>query len=182
MKIVSSSRRQIAMAVMLALAVVGAAMRYTADNPSLTRDVGTLLLVLWLPAVGNLVAFVIRKLPRRAPPPAGFPQGQAFAAQLRAEIRRIDASPVADPPLDALQRDCMVVVGTEGFRARTATPLSQLLAQGANQGAELQFLRPDLAVPRLPPGTAFTLLAGTALVGAGRVLGPTHPDTNSAVP
>ncbi len=181
MKIVSSSRRQIVMAVLLTLAAVGAAMRYTADNPSLTRDIGTLMLVLWLPAVGNLVAFVIRKFPRRALPAAGFQQGQAFAPELRAEIRRIDATPAAAGTPDALQRDCTVVLGTEGFRARTATPLSELPADGSAQAADLQFLRPDLAVPRLPPGTAFTLLAGTALVGTGRVLGPTQPDTNSAV-
>lgn len=62
MKTVTSSRRQIVMVVLLVLAVIGAAIRYWAPNPSAARDVGTLLLVLWLPAVGNLVAFAIGKM------------------------------------------------------------------------------------------------------------------------
>ncbi len=53
------------MATLLGLAIVGAAMRYWAPNPSATRDIGTLLLVLWLPAVGNLVSFVVREWHRR---------------------------------------------------------------------------------------------------------------------
>ena len=61
MKYVTSARRQIIMATLLGLAIIGAAMRYWAPNPSTTRDIGTLMLVLWLPAVGNLVAFVVRE-------------------------------------------------------------------------------------------------------------------------
>ena len=61
------------MAVLLFLAVIGAAIRHWADNPSLLRDIGTLMLVLWLPAVGNLVAFVIRRVPwRRVREPRAF--------------------------------------------------------------------------------------------------------------
>eukprot|EP01034_Spumella_vulgaris_P006289 gene6289-8010_t len=49
---VSSSSRRVAMAVLLGLAVLGGVIRYTATNPSTLRDVGTLLLVLWVPAIG----------------------------------------------------------------------------------------------------------------------------------
>ena len=65
MKYVTSSRRQIVMATLLGLAIVGAAMRYWAPNPSVTRDIGTLLMVMWLPAIGNLVAFAVRQLHKR---------------------------------------------------------------------------------------------------------------------
>jgi TRAP-type C4-dicarboxylate transport system permease small subunit len=65
MKYVTSYRRQIVMATMLGLALVGGAMRYWAPNPSVTRDIGTLMLVLWLPAVGNLVSFVVRQFHKR---------------------------------------------------------------------------------------------------------------------
>jgi hypothetical protein len=65
MKYVTSARRQIIMATLLGLAIVGAAMRYWAPNPSATRDIGTLMLVLWLPAVGNLVSFVVREWHKR---------------------------------------------------------------------------------------------------------------------
>ena len=65
MKYVTSSRRQIVMATLLVLAIVGGAMRYWAPNPSTARDIGTLLLVMWLPAVGNLVSFVVRQFHKR---------------------------------------------------------------------------------------------------------------------
>ena len=65
MKYVTSSRRQIVMATLLGLAIVGGAMRYWAPNPSTARDIGTLLLVMWLPAVGNLISFVVREWHRR---------------------------------------------------------------------------------------------------------------------
>ena len=65
MKYVTSSRRQIVMATLLGLAIVGAAMRYWAPNPSTARDIGTLLLVMWLPAVGNIISFVVRQFHKR---------------------------------------------------------------------------------------------------------------------
>lgn len=65
MKYVTSSRRQIVMVTLLGLAIVGAAMRYWAPNPSTARDIGTLLMVMWLPAVGNIISFVVRRFRQR---------------------------------------------------------------------------------------------------------------------
>lgn len=166
MKVVSSSRRQIVMAVLLGLAAVGAAMRHYAENPSLTRDIGTLLLVLWLPAVGNLVAFVVRQAAARVRPPRAFDDAKPFLAQLLADITPLEEHAIAGE-LAGRQRDCTVIVGTEGFRARTALPLARALRPGGP--VELEFLRPSLALARLSPGTAFHLLAGTAVVASGRV-------------
>jgi hypothetical protein len=169
MKYVSSSRRQLVMAVLLGLAVIGAAMRYAAPNPSLARDIGTLLLVLWLPAVGNLVGFVVRKIPARPKPATGFAQGQPFTAHVSVQITptTLDAG---SAPLDQGERQCTVVIGSEGFRARTAPPLAQALASG--DAVELELLRPALALQHLTPGTAFRMLAGSQVVASGRVLGP----------
>ena len=71
---VTSAGRRLAMAVLLLLAIAGAVIRATAPDPSTLRDIGTLLLVLWMPAVGNLVAYLVRKIPRRRwPAGAGRP-------------------------------------------------------------------------------------------------------------
>ncbi len=151
------------MAVLLGLAGVGAAMRHWADNPSIARDVGTLLLVLWLPAVGNLVGFAFRLVAARMRPATAFDDAKPFLPQLRADI-----TPVAGAAHSALrQRNCTVVVGTEAFRARTAFPFGQALQPGGL--LELEFLRPALALARLSPGTAFHLLVGNAVVASGRV-------------
>lgn len=158
------------MAVLLSLAAVGGAIRHWADNPSLLRDIGTLMLVLWLPAVGNLVAFVIRNIQQRASRPTGFAAGSAFLPHLRAEL-----TPTARDtaqPLAALEQRCTLVLGQAGFTARAASPLAQWLAAGTPQTLELELLRPALALPQLAPGTAFDLLAGGSVVGHGRVCAP----------
>lgn len=157
------------MAVLLSLAVIGGAIRHWADNPSLLRDIGTLMLVLWLPAVGNLVAFVIRRIPRRAARPAGFSVGSVFSPHLRAELTPIALE--AAQPLPPLERGCTLLLGQAGFTARLGSPLSQWLAAGRPQTVELELLRPALALPQLVPGTAFDLLVGSSIVGRGRVSG-----------
>jgi hypothetical protein len=166
MKHVTSSRRQIVMAALIALALVGAAMRYWAADPSVARQIGTLLLVLWLPAVGNLVAFVIRTLPARARRPTGFGAARAFTPQLIVRISPLEAG--ASPAQD--EGGFTLVVGSEGFTARTAVPLSQVLAgTGTPPEVLLELLRPKLALPRLPPGTRFHLLVGQVAVAEGTV-------------
>jgi hypothetical protein len=169
-KVVNSSRRQIVMAVLLLLAVIGGVMRHFADNPSLQRDIGTLMLVLWLPAVGNLVAFVIHRIPRRSGRPAGFAADSVFSAHVRAELT--PAPGMSAQPLPPLQQQCTLVLGQVGFTARLASPLSPWLSAGAPQTMELELLRPALALPQLAPGTAFELLVGSSIVGRGQVCRP----------
>ena len=164
MKIVTSSRRQIVMAVLLSLAVLGAAMRHWADNPSVARDVGTLLLVMWLPAVGNLVGFVIRKFPRRGARDEGFAAG--FTTHLTAEVTPIAA---AMRGLDPAERRCTMLLGSEGFTVRSALPLSHWLTAGGAQTLDFELLRPAAGAGRLAPGTTFHVLAGTVAVASGRV-------------
>lgn len=171
MKVVSSSRRQIVMAVLLGLASVGAAMRHWADNPSLLRDIGTLLLVLWLPAVGNLVAFVVARLPRRAPRAPDFAAASPFIAHLRAELTPLPLPGAGLPALDPAEQRCTLIVGEQGFTARLALPLSQWLSAGTTQALELEFLRPSVALRRLPADTVFHVAAGTAVIGKGRITG-----------
>src|SRR6478609_1073460 len=96
---VTSSRRRLAMAVLLLLAASGGVIRKFAPDPSVLRDVGTLLLVLWLPAIGNLIAYFVSKIPRKAPPRTEFDAGAAFSPHLHAEV---EAAGVPAQVLDAL--------------------------------------------------------------------------------
>ena len=160
------------MATLLALAAVGAAMRYFASNPSLARDIGTLLLVLWLPAVGNLVAFTVRQWHLRVRRRTDFDAEQAFSPQLVVRLVPLGAQELPGAPD---QRRCTIAIGSEGFTARTAAPLAQLLADGRSPGnaprdVPLELLRPALALPRLAAGTPFQLLAGNVAVAHGTVL------------
>jgi hypothetical protein len=89
----------------------------------------------------------------------------------RRQIAEIAGKAAAgDPRLAPAERNCTVVIGAEGFSARTARPLSEGLATAGPAVVELEFLRPALALPRLPPGTPFQVLVGGARVASGRVL------------
>ena len=164
----TSSRRQIIVFVLLILALAGAAIRQWADNPSITRDIGTLLLVLWLPIIGNVVAYVIMRVQsaRRARRTTGFAPDAAFAAHLLVEVLPLAPAPV----LSKVERNCTLVLGQEGFTARSTAPLAQWLAAGEARTVELQLLRPELGLPRMPVGASFSILAGQFAAARGRVL------------
>lgn len=162
----TSSRRQLIVFVLLGLAVLGAAMRQWADDPSVTRDLGTLLLVLWLPVIGNVVAFVIRRLRTPGPRPA-FEDGAVFTGQLWVELTPLAG---AVPGLSPHEHGCTLAIGAEGFTGRLPLPLAQWLAAGVPQALPLQFGRPELALPRFPADTVFRVMWGPAVVGTGRVL------------
>lgn len=168
MKYVTSSRRQIVMATLLGLAAVGAAMRHFAPNPSLVRDIGTLLLVLWLPAVGNLVAYGVRQWHLHTRRPTDFNAAQSFSPQL---VVRVTSVRQQCPAMAAHPRRCTIAIGNEGFTARAEVPIAPLLVDsGLPLELPLELLRPGLALRRLPAGTRFELMAGHVSVADGTVL------------
>ena len=81
-----SSRREIITAILLLFAVGGGLLRWLAPQPSLARDMGSLLLllvlvlvlVLWVPIIGNIIAWVVAQAhkPKNAPP--GFAPDSPF--------------------------------------------------------------------------------------------------------
>ena len=168
--IVTSSRRRIAMAVMLLLAASGGVIRYFAPDPSVLRDVGTLLLVLWLPAVGNLIAWLVGKVPRKPPPRTDFEAGAAFAPQLQAQVEAAAMPAEVMDSLDPQERKCTILVGRQGFTARLAEPLKQTFAKLEEQTLGVELLNPDLALARLKEGTDFHVLAGAMGIARGRVV------------
>lgn len=167
--IVNSTGRRLAMAFLLALAVAGAVIRVMADNPSTLRDIGSLLLVLWVPAVGQLIGWLRGKMPAPKPPPTGFPDGQPFTAQLKVEL-----TPLPPPgllqALDPATPLFTVLFGRQGFTARSANPVPQWLSATSPQTLELEFLTPELALQRLRPQTPFHVLVGPVGVAKGVVL------------
>ncbi|HSV55459.1 MAG TPA: hypothetical protein VLJ57_25280 [Burkholderiaceae bacterium] len=168
----TSPRRKFVVVVLLCLAVAGGAIRYWADNPSLLHDLGTLMLVLWLPVIGNVVGYIGNKLPRPAPPPLAFAHGLPFAAHVVVEFTPLASHQAQSLPVpqDPEQHLFTLVVGREGFRARSPqAPASYLGAQEV-QSLELEFLRPTQAVHRFPVGTPFRMLWGSSAVGKGTVL------------
>jgi hypothetical protein len=167
---VTSSGRRVVMAALLALAVAGGVIRYFAPNPSTLHDVGTLLLVLWLPAVGNLIAWLVGKVPRKPPPRTDFEAGAAFAPQVQAHVEAAAMPAEVMDSLDPDERKCTILVGRQGFTARLAEPLKQTFAKAGEQTVGVELLNPDMALSRLREGTDFHLLAGAMGIARGRVV------------
>lgn len=162
----TTSARRLVVHVLLALALAGAAIRLLAPNPSLLRDIGSLLLVLWLPVIGNVVAFFVRKIPMPAPKLA-FDAASPFTAQLRIAFTPVDPQPARPPPPEGQPELLTLVIGREGFNARAASDVASTLS--AAQEMELEFLYPARALPRFPAGTPFLVLVGSVAVGRGTV-------------
>lgn len=160
------------MALLLLLAVAGGVIRHFAENPSTLRDIGTLMLVLWLPAVGNLIGYLIRKIPRRAPQANDFAPGSVFTPHLEVRLQALDATRELLDAIAPGERRCIVLVGTHAFRARLSVPLEEMIATPGDKMLALELLRPALGLAALPPGSEFHLLAGNTAVAKGQVPGP----------
>ncbi|MBW0171165.1 MAG: hypothetical protein KXJ61_13175 [Hydrogenophaga sp.] len=179
-----SSRRQLATVVMLVLALVGGLVRWLAPQPSVARDLGSLLMVLWLPIVGNIIGWLIQraKAPRHVL--QGFAADAAFEPSARIELTLLAAdTPRESRPIRAGYFDGALVVGSEGFTTRLAVPVDGEPVPEVPCVLAVQFLRPALALARLAPGERFTLLAGRRVLGTGHVL-PAAPadDPRTALP
>ena len=167
----TSSRRQIITAVLLLLALGGGLVRWLAPQPSLARDIGSLLLVLWLPIIGNIIAWLVGRVraPKAAPP--GFAPGSPFLPTARVTLTLLAADvPAQSRPIRAGLFPCMVAVGHEALTARLQVPPDAEPVPEVAQDLALELLRPELALPKLPTGTEFMLLSGRSLLGRGRVL------------
>ncbi|MFZ4287125.1 hypothetical protein [Variovorax sp. HJSM1_2] len=166
-----SSRRQIITVVLLVFAVIGGLMRWLAPQPSLARDMGSLLLVLWLPIIGNIIAWLVARAARPKQVQAGFALDSAFVPSAQISLTLLAADvPAASRPIRSGLFPCMLVVGHEAFSARLCVPAGAEPVPEVAQTLAVQFLRADLALPKLPVGTAFKLLEGRSVLGTGHVV------------
>src|SRR5690606_10048436 len=106
-----SARRELITVVLLVFALGGGLVRWLAPQPSVARDLGSLLMVLWLPIVGNIIGWLIQlaKAPKRLPP--GFAPATAFEPHARIELSLLAAdTPRLSRPIRAGYFDGALVV------------------------------------------------------------------------
>ena len=171
------SRRKLIVIILLCVAVGGAALRQFAAPGSTARDIGTLLMLLWVPIIGNVISWLIGRLRRPAPAaPSPFDERPAFAPQLLVELTlRPPKLPAEDLPVPAGEHRCALVVGNEAFSARWWVPADRSFRRGSPQALEVEFLAPQLALPRFQTEASFKMLVGESFIGDGRVLRPIEP-------
>lgn len=166
-----SARRELITVLLLAFALIGSLVRWFAPQPSVARDLGSLLMVLWLPIIGNIIGWLIQRAKRPKQLPPGFAPATPFEPHARIELRLLPAeTPRLSRPIRAGYFDAALVVGSEGFTTRLAVPADGEPVPEMPCTLQVQFLRPELALPQLPPGTRFALLAGRTVLGSGQVL------------
>lgn len=166
-----SARRQIIAVVMLVLALIGGLVRWFSPQPSLARDLGSLLMVLWLPIVGNIIGWLMQRAKAPKHTLQGFAAGTVFEPHARIELTLLAAdTPRLSRPIRAGYFDGSLVVGSEGFTTRLAVPFDEEPVPEVPCTLEVQFLRPELALAQLKMGTKFALLSGRTLLGMGCVL------------
>jgi hypothetical protein len=166
------ARRRVIVIVLLCVAVGGALLRNFATPGSTARDIGTLLMVLWLPVIGSIIGWLIAKLRRKAPEAVSdFEAGRAFQPHALVELTmRASQLPADDVPIAEGEYRCALVVGNEGFSARWFVAPGRTLQRATAQTLEVEFLAPALALPSFPRDAAFRMLVGDSFVGDGRVL------------
>ena len=162
-----TSRRVIIVVGFLVVAVAGALLRSFSAPKSTAYYVGTLFMVMWVPIVGNIIAYLVNRFRRVAPAPPRF--SVPFVPHVVVELK-LQSTPDSDLPRQEQDGTvhCLFIVGTEGFSVRVSLLDGQ--AAGGALGAEAQFLVPAAALARFPVGTAFQLVQGRSSLGTGQVV------------
>jgi hypothetical protein len=164
-----SSRRFFIVAVLLVTGVAGALLRSFSSPQSTPYYVGTMLMVMWVPVVGNIISFLVNRLSPAAPVRPSFSSAMPFVPQV---VVKLVLSLAPGQGLAMNESDgkhhCLFITGTEGFSARVS-PLETEIA-GEALCAEVQFLLPAAALPKFPIGRTFEMKQGGRVVGTGQVL------------
>lgn len=168
------ARRQLIVILLLCVALGGAALRHLSAPGTTARDIGTLLMLLWIPVIGNVIAWLIGRVKRKpavAAPVATFTEAAPFRPQLQVELTlRPPSVPAEDIAIAEGEHHCAFVLGNEGFSGKWQVPEGGSFRRGTAQVLPVEFLTPALALPKFQPGTVFRMLVGESFVGDGRVL------------
>lgn len=165
-------RRRLFVALLLCAAIGGAIVRHFADASSVAHDVGTALMVAWIPIVGNLISYLLatsRSL-LRGRAESGY--ATSFVAHILAEISFFAPLPTVSPAHDSVKGEyrATLVLGKEGFTARWMMSSAMDSALGKSQVVEVEFFAPAIALARFTQSTKFQVLANDTLVADGEVI------------
>ena len=164
-----SSRRYFIAVALLVTAVGGALLRAFSSPESVPYYLGTLLMVMWIPIVGNIISFFSKKRRPSVPALPEFSSAMPFVPQAVVELR---LNPLQETGSLRTEQDgrihCLFITGTEGFTVRVW--LLETQGTGETRRAEVQFLVPATANPKFPVGSKFQLMQGGSSLGTGQVL------------
>jgi hypothetical protein len=139
--------------------------RHFSPIDSTAYGLGTLFMVLWLPIVGNIIHFLVQRIPMASAPKA-FAVGTPFRPHALVEMTLRSGDQSAQ--FGAGELRCLFVIGTEGFSARVEVEKKPVPDEPTT--AQVEFLAPAVALAQLAANGSFSLVQGSAVVGQGRIL------------
>ena len=127
--------------------MVGLALHFGNPPTSRFHDLGTLLMIAWLPSVAWVAMLFARKRAPIVTPGGRLPHGTPYVAHAHAatQLTRPLAIRPGEPQREELS--CLLLLGTEGFTARLWR-----IGNSASPAVNVQFLRPEVSVPRFGVG------------------------------
>lgn len=129
----------------------------------LREDDGAIFLGAALVAAGVLVFLSGRRARAKREPQFSGPFTPHVAVELTARRQAM------------LLHHAIFAIGRNGFTVRTGAPLP--LQPGVPQRVDVEFLKPEMALPHFAPGVAFSMIDGPRLLADGEVL--TKPCTGA---
>lgn len=166
------ARRKLIVIILLVVALGGAAIRHYATPGTILRDTGTLLMLLWIPIIGNIISWLVARIRRPAVPvPSGFDKRTGFTVHATVELTlRPPQIPAEDRPVAVGEHRCALVVDNQGFSARWRVDAGQRVMRGQPFLVDVEFLAPSVALPNFRPESTFRMLVGESFIGDGHVL------------
>jgi hypothetical protein len=157
---------------------IGLTLWFMTPKDSLLNVVGYMLAAIWLLPAIMFGPFLIlmhlnnqyRKRISEPSPQALFARG-AVVPELAVDLIMLAESRGGRlPRLGAGQHSMALAIGNEGYTVRFMVPEGSCVDDQAARRVEVQFLAPQLALPRFAPGTAFRALDLRGVIGEGTVI------------
>lgn len=158
-----SSRRYLIVGLLAVAACIGAIIRYFAPKNSDLHNIGSLLMIIWIPIVANILIYFAKKRRPIVLVSQGFSQGALFIPHALVEVTFNHSVSIK-----AGEVGCIFAVGTEGFSTRVLLP--QEYAPEEAVQVQAQFLVPIAALEKISAISTFQLFQGATKIGKGRLL------------
>jgi len=159
-------RRRRALLLLLPVSLAGLVILIVADSRSEWRTLGALLFLTGFIPGAWFVQYFAKPRIRIAPRP-GFQPDAIFEGHIEADFTLAPGLTAGQAGGGAYQ--VIFIAAGEGFTTRFVVASEGEPRPGVACRIEAQFLRPEVALPRFTAGTQFSVLAGTRIIGAGRV-------------
>ena len=165
-------RRKRVLATFTGFFIVGLGLFLFAPEKSLYQDFGLMFMISWLPSVTWYSIWFAKRWAPIKLVPRGISAGAPYATHLHVKATFLEQPVPEEAPAGEKEYPCLLLIGTEGFTGRLWCTGDEKVtwAKEIPVNLKVQFLAPDVAHSRFPPGTVAKILVGRSVTGQVEVL------------